>query len=260
MSEEPILTARDGDVFTIRLNRPTRLNALSIPLIQGLLAAVEEAIASGARALVLTGEGRAFCSGADLVGGHATQANVDMGAQLERGINPLLELLFGAPIPVITAINGPAAGAGVGLALAGDFALMARSSYLLLAFVNIGLVPDAGLSFLVPRLVGRQRAMEMMMLGERIPAEQAQDWGLVYKTVDDAALLDEAMALAHRLAAGPTRAYALLRRNLRQSLDCSFTESLRAERESQREAGYTADFAEGVAAFGAKRKPVFTGR
>ncbi len=260
MSEQAVLTRRDGDVVTIRFNRPDRLNALSPELIQGTSAAIDEAAATGARALVITGEGRAFCSGADLQGGPASQRGSDMGAGLEKAINPLLEKLAQAPFPVITAVNGPAAGAGAGLALASDFVVMARSSYLLLAFVNIGLIPDAGLTFLLPRMVGRQRALEMMMLGERVPAEKAEAWGLAYKAVDDAALQQETMALAHRLASGPTRAYAQIRRNLRGSLDASFTESLKIEREAQREMGLTTDFAEGVAAFAAKRKPVFTGR
>lgn len=260
MSEQAILTERDGDVFTIRLNRPDRLNALSFELMWAMEAALDAAAADGARALVITGQGRAFCSGADLQSGAAAEPGADMGAGLEQAINPLLEKLAEAPFPVITAVNGPAAGAGAGLALAGDFLLIARSSYLLLAFVNIGLIPDAGVSFLLPRMIGRQRALEMMMLGERVAAEKAEAWGLAYKAVDDAALEQDTMALAHRLAAGPTRAYAQIRRNLRGALDASFTQSLQIEREAQREMGLTADFAEGVAAFAAKRKPVFTGR
>ena len=260
MDDQPILTRRDGPVASIRFNRPTRLNALSPDLTAAANDAVDEAIMGGARAILLSGEGRAFCSGADLQSGPAATAGADMGQGLEAQVNPLLERLFGAPIPVVTAVNGAAAGAGAGLALAGDFAVMGRSAYFLLAFVNVGLAPDAGLSFLLPRLVGRQRALEMMMLGERLPAEKAEAWGLVHKVVDDAALMDEAMGLAQRLAAGPTRSYAIIRRTVRRSLDSSFTETLRYEREAQREAGLTADFREGVAAFGEKRKPVFSGR
>jgi 2-(1,2-epoxy-1,2-dihydrophenyl)acetyl-CoA isomerase len=260
MSDQPILTERDGDVLTIRFNRPDRLNALSAELVQQTMAALDEAAATGVRALVVTGQGRAFCSGADLLGGAASQRGADMSSGLEKVLNPLQEKLAETPFPVVMAVNGAAAGAGAGLALAGDFLLMARSAYLLLAFVNIGLVPDAGVTFLLPRIVGRQRALEMMMLGERLPAETAEAWGLAYKVVDDTALAEEAMALARRLAAGPTRTYARIRRNLRGSLEATFTESLRIEREAQGEMVLTADFAEGVAAFAAKRKPVFSGR
>ena len=259
MTEQPLLTAKDGDVFILTLNRPDRLNAISIDMLKQAGEAVERAVAEGARALVLTGAGRAFCSGADLQGGDARSGAADMGAGIEAGVNPLLERLFNLSIPIVTAVNGAAAGAGAGLALSGDFVVMGRSAYLLLAFVNIGLVPDAGLSFLLPRLVGRQRALQIMMLGERVPAEMAEAWGLIYKTVDDSALFEETIALARRLAAGPTRAYGLIRRNMRRSLDSSLTETLRAEREAQREAGYTQDFDEGVASFVEKRRPVFKG-
>lgn len=259
MSERPILVARSGDVAIITLNRPTRMNAMSMEMMEGMISAVDEAGRS-ARALLITGAGRAFCSGADLQGGPALQEGADMGLSLEQVINPLLDRIAGLPIPVVTAINGAAAGAGAGLALAGDFAIAGRSAYFLLAFVNVGLVPDAGLSFLLPRLVGRQRALALMMLGEKLPAETAESWGLIHRAVADDELPDQALQLATRLAAGPTRAFGIIRRTMRTSLDGSWTETVQAERIGQREAGYSADFREGVAAFTERRKPVFQGR
>ncbi|HEX2493071.1 MAG TPA: enoyl-CoA hydratase-related protein [Steroidobacter sp.] len=190
----------------------------------------------------MTGAGRAFSSGADLSG----QQLDDAGAVLESHFNPLLERLLALPIPFITAVNGPAAGAGCSLALAGDIVVAARSAYFLQAFVNIGLVPDVGSTWMLPRLVGRARAQAMMMLGERIGVEQAEQWGMVYKTVEDAALANEADALALKLANGPTRAYAMIRQAIRASLECSLTEALHIERWNQLQAGRTEDFKEGV--------------
>lgn len=259
MSESPILVSRSGDVAIITMNRPTRMNAMSMEMVEGMITAVEEAGRS-ARALLITGAGRAFCSGADLQGGPALEEGADMGLSLEQAVNPLLNRIADLTIPVVTAINGAAAGAGAGLALAGDFALAGRSAYFLLAFVNVGLVPDAGLSFLLPRLVGRQRALAMMMLGEKLPAETAESWGLIHRAVADDELMDQALQLATRLAAGPTRSYGIIRRNMRISLDGDWTQTLQAERIGQRDAGHSADFREGVAAFTERRKPVFQGR
>ena len=220
-------------------------------------AAVDALPGEGARCLLLTGEGRGFSSGADLAG---SGLPADVGAALEAHFNPLMEALAALPIPVVTAVNGVAAGAGCSLALAGDLILAGKSAYFLQAFINIGLVPDAGANWLLPRFVGRARAMEMMMLGERVPAATALEWGLVNRVVEDAVLMEEARDLAQRLAAMPTRALGLIRRLARETEAASFSEALKAERIAQREAGETEDFRAGVVAFLGKTTPVFNGR
>jgi 2-(1,2-epoxy-1,2-dihydrophenyl)acetyl-CoA isomerase len=245
-------------VGTLTINRPDRLNALSAQTLDEMRDAVEGAVAGGARCLLLTGEGRGFSSGADLVGSGGLPE--DVGAALEAHFNPLIEALFALPIPVVAAVNGPAAGAGCSIALCADLVVAGRSAYFLQAFVNIGLIPDAGATWLLPRLVGRARAMEMMMLGERLGAEQAQEWGLISRVVDDEHLASEAVAVATRLAEGPTIALGLIRRLARDAQQMSLTESLAAERVGQREAGRTDDFKAAVTSFIAKRPPLFTGR
>jgi 2-(1,2-epoxy-1,2-dihydrophenyl)acetyl-CoA isomerase len=243
---------------TLTIARPERLNALDARTVAELREAVEEAGRSGARCLLLTGEGRGFSSGADLASGGGLPD--DAGEALEKGFNPLIEALFALPIPVVAAVNGPAAGAGCSLALAADIVIAARSAYFLQAFVNVGLVPDAGATWLLPRLAGRARAMEMMMLGERIPAEQAQAWGMIARVVEDEELHEEAVALATRLAQGPTVALGLVRRLAREAQHLSLTDALAAERIAQREAGRTEDFRSAVMAFVQKRQPRFDGR
>ena len=253
----------DG-VATLTLDRPATLNALTTALVEELIDAVDRVRDEGtARCLLLTGSGRAFCSGADLAGGGATGSGgtlPDTGHRLETHFNPLLERLFALPVPFVAAVNGPAAGAGASLALAGDIVLAAESAYFLQAFVNIGLVPDVGATWLLPRLVGRARAQAMMMLGERIPAVTALDWGMIWQVVPDAELTTTAQALAARLAAGPTQTYGLIRRGIRNAMDGSLTEALAIERGNQRTAGRTTDFAEGVAAFLEKRPARFIGK
>ena len=245
-------------VATITLARPGRLNAMDSRTVDELRAAVGEVAASRARCLLITGEGRAFSSGADLASSGGFPE--DAGAALEEHFNPLMEALFALSIPVVAAVNGPAAGAGCSLALAADIVIAGRSAYFLQAFVNIGLIPDAGATWLLPRLVGRARALEMMMLGERIPADQALAWGLVSRVVDDDALAREALDLAGRLAQGPTVALGLIRRLARDAAQHSLGAALAAERAAQREAGESADFREGAIAFLQKRPPRFEGK
>jgi 2-(1,2-epoxy-1,2-dihydrophenyl)acetyl-CoA isomerase len=245
-------------VATLSIARPDKLNALSGQTVDELRAAVEETGRSGARCLLLTGEGRGFSSGADLASGGGLPD--DAGAALEKHFNPLVEALFALDIPVVAAVNGPCAGAGCSLALAADIVIAGRSAYFLQAFVNIGLIPDAGATWLLPRLAGRARALEMMMLGERIPAERALEWGMISRVVEDEHLASEAVALATQLAQGPTRALGLIRKLARNAQDVPLTDALAAERIAQREAGGTEDFRNAVVAFLQKRQPRFEGR
>ena len=258
---ETILTERKGDVLVVTLNRPERLNAASLQMADDLSVALYDL--QGARALLITGAGRAFCSGADLQarGGDSAVTGGDASHRaLMNHYNPALSQIMQLDVPVVTAVNGPAAGVGCSIGLAGDFVFAGRSTYFLQAFVNIGLVPDGGSTWLLAKAIGKPRATRMMMLGERIGADQAEEWGLIYKAVDDAALMDEALALATKLAAGPTVALSTMRRNILTALDGSFDQVLRAEAEGQRRAGGTADAREGALSFIQKRKPAFTGR
>jgi 2-(1,2-epoxy-1,2-dihydrophenyl)acetyl-CoA isomerase len=243
---------------TVTIARPERLNALSGQTVDELRAAVEQVGASGARCLLLTGEGRGFSSGADLASGGGLPE--DAGEALEKHFNPLIEALFALDIPVVAAVNGAAAGAGCSLALCADIVIAARSAYFLQAFVNVGLIPDAGATWLLPRLAGRARALEMMLLGERIPAEKALEWGLISRVVDDGELMEEAVALAANLAAGPTVALGLIRKLARNAEQLPLSDALAAERVAQRTAGGTNDFKAAVLAFLQKRRPRFEGR
>lgn len=260
MSFETIRLEHVGPVAKIVLNRPERLNACPPDMAVEISDAL--AMLGDARAVLLTGEGRAFCSGADLssTGKRSISGGAGSYKALTEAYNPLILKLSRLPLPVVVAVNGPAAGVGCSLALAGDFTLAAMSAYFLQAFVNIGLVPDGGSTWILPRLIGKARAMQMMMLGERIGAEQAHEWGLIYKAVDDAALQDEALALATRLAHGPTVALGTLRQNLARAVESDLATTLLVEAEGQRKAGDSADAAEGIRAFLEKRKPAFTGR
>lgn len=250
-------------VATVTLDRPERLNALTPQLLREASTAVDVALEQGARALVLTGEGRAFCSGADLTGDESGAGGLpdDLGTILDEVYNPFVRKLEALDIPVITAVNGPAVGAGAGLALAGDLVIAARSAYFQLSFVNIGLVPDAGATWLVAQAVGRVRAMEMALLGERLTADDARAMGLVTRVVDDlhGSTLAEAQAIARRLANGATLAIGMIRKQVAAALTQRLDETLATERANQSRAGFTADFREAVAAFSEKRTPNFKG-
>lgn len=254
-----VLIEMDGQVAVIRLNRPERLNAVTDPMLDLLRETLNQAVAMGARAILLTGEGRAFCAGADLAA-NSTGSMRDPGASLRAHYNPLAETFAMSPIPIVTAVNGPAAGAGASLALLGDVVVMARSSYLLLAFANIGLVPDAGATWLIAKSAGRAKVLEMALLGERLSAEDALAAGMVSRVVDDEALMETAMGLAQKLAAMPTKALGLIRKQVAAALSGTLSSTLAVEAEHQSAASKTEDFREGVAAFLMKRKAEFTGK
>jgi 2-(1,2-epoxy-1,2-dihydrophenyl)acetyl-CoA isomerase len=256
----------DGPVATLTLDHPEVLNALSAEMLAGIgdaLDAVDDP-GHGVRCLLLTGEGRSFCTGANLQRrGQADTAIAPRnraGATLETGFHPVLRRLRDLHCPIVSAVNGPAAGAGMSFALMGDLVYAARSAYFLQAFRRIGLVPDCGATWLLPRLVGRARAIELSLLGERLPAQTALDWGLVNRVFDDAQLMPEALAVARSLAEGPTVALALTRRLYWESPGNSYEEQLDLECQLQRQAGATDDFGEGVRAFLEKRPARFTGR
>jgi 2-(1,2-epoxy-1,2-dihydrophenyl)acetyl-CoA isomerase len=261
VSAEPVLLDKlEAGVLTLTLNRPERLNALNAALTQALSAAVERAAADpGCRAVLITGAGRGFCAGADLVD-RAVKPGAprpDLGQSLDKGLNPIIRALRALPKPVVCAVNGAAAGAGANLALACDIVLAAKSAQFLQAFVRVGLIPDAGGTFHLPRLVGDARARALMMLGDPIGAEAAEASGMIWRAVDDEDLMGEAHIVAERLAAGATHALGLLKRALAASPGASLDAQLDLERDLQREAGFGDEFMEGVRAFLDKRPPDF---
>ena len=261
MKYQKILVEKVGNVAVIRLNDPAALNSADLQMLAELDQAVSDS-AGSARALLLTGVGRAFCAGANLGGDLAVTSHdglPDAGAVLESHINPLMSRLRRLPIPWISAVRGPAAGVGCSLAIAADLVLASESAYFLQAFSRIGLVPDGGSSWLLTRTIGRVRAMEMMMLGERVPAAKALEWGMVNRVVSEVDLEGTALELARGLAAGPTSSLAMIREVAWAAADLNWDQALAAERRLQREAGRTADHQEGVAAFFEKRTARFTG-
>ena len=249
-----------GTVGLIWLNEPDTRNAMSYQMLEDLNAAVGE-LSGQARALVLSGRGYGFCSGAGLNGiDGGNGAAPDYGLSLETHVNPLLTRLRDLPIPWITAVRGGAAGFGCSLALAGDLIVASESALFVQSFARVGLVPDGGSTYLLTRSLSRVRAMEMMLLGERITGRQAMEWGMVNRLVADDRLEEEALALATQLAEGPTAALRITRRMAWAALDANWELALRAEREGQRAAGLTADFQEGLDAFRDRRPPRFDGR
>jgi 2-(1,2-epoxy-1,2-dihydrophenyl)acetyl-CoA isomerase len=262
-SSSDLLVERDGDVLILIFNRPEKRNAVS-PAMFGVLmdqlAAVRDR--QVARAVILTGNGRGFCAGADLsAGGRLVESRASIEESMNRGVTPFVTALAELPVPVIAAVNGAAAGVGLGFALAADLVICARSARFLTAFSRIGAVCDGGLSWTLPRKVGANRAFAMAAFaGDAIDAETALEWGLVWRVFDDDELRPQAIALARRLAEGPTAAYALIKQELRYAQTSTLAEALRFEASSQGKAFATGDFVEGVAAYQEKRKPKFTGR
>lgn len=255
----------ESGVAVLTFNRPNSMNSFDRALLEETRHAIESISNNEvkARALVITGEGRAFCAGADLMAASEQfgwpREHRDFGAALETHYHPIMLALRNLPTPFVTAVNGAAAGAGMSVALAGDMIVASENAYFLQAFKAIGLIPDAGATYMLPRMVGRARAMELSFLGERLPAAKALEWGMINRVTPEGEALPEAIALAKSLAEGPTRAFALMRDLYWRSGDASFEEQLNHERRAQREATKTKDCEEGVTAFLQKRKANYTG-
>ena len=261
---ERVHVTKHGDTALLVLDHPEVMNAISAKMIGGALEALDFVArpGNGFRALVITGEGRGFCSGANLAEGlaeGATDIPAGIAARLDKLYHPLLRKLRDLPLPIVTAVNGPAVGIGMSIALMGDIVVAARSAFFQQAFAHIGLIPDGGSTWLLPRLIGLARARELSLLAEKLPAEKALEWGLINRVFPDEALLDEAMTLAGKLAEGPTLALAAMRRLYWASPHNTYEQQLELERRCQQEAGATQDFIEGVGAFLQKRSPGFKG-
>lgn len=265
MTYKTIALDRTAGIATLTLNRPDKLNAFTVEM-HGELRHALDVIARDerTRCLLLTGAGRGFCAGQDLsdrvMNADAGGGAPDLGESLEQRYNPLVRAIRALEMPVVCAVNGVAAGAGANLALACDIVLAARSGSFIQAFCKIGLIPDSGGTWTLPRLVGQARATALAMLGDKVTAEQAAQWGMIWRVVDDDRLMTEAEGLAQQLASQATRGLALIKRAFNAAWDNSFDVQLDLERDLQREAGRTRDYQEGVAAFMAKRAPKFEGR
>lgn len=258
-----VLQERTDGVLRLTLNRPDVLNAFNLGMAQALQAALDvAAVDDTIRAVVLTGAGRGFCAGQDLASVDLSPGAppVDLTGFIRDQYNPVITRLRSLPKPVIAAVNGVAAGAGANIALACDIVLAASSASFIQSFVKIGLVPDSGGTWTLPRLVGMARATGLMLLGDKLPAPQAKEWGLIWEHCDASELLPRAMTMAAALATQPTRAFGLTKQLLNASSTNDLAAQLALEEELQGEAGRSADFREGVRAFLEKRAPVFTGR
>jgi 2-(1,2-epoxy-1,2-dihydrophenyl)acetyl-CoA isomerase len=259
MAYETIEFKLEGGIARLTLNRPDRLNSFTVQMhdeVADALSKLDEA-----RTLILTGAGRGFCAGQDLNDrAVAPGEKVDLGDSVERFYNPLIRRLTSLPMPVIARVNGVAAGAGANIALACDIVIAARSAKFIQSFAAIGLIPDSGGTWVLPRLVGQARALGLALTGEPLPADKAAEWGLIWKAVEDEQLDAEVDALAAKFAAGPPRGLAAIKRMIRESWGQSLDEELERQRDAMRELGYSDDYREGVAAFMEKRKPSFTGR
>ena len=262
MTYTSILYSCVDGIARLTLHRPDKLNAFTAQMHGEVRDALARLGPEGARVLVLTGSGRAFCAGQDLSDRAVAPggAPVDLGESIARDYAPLVRTLRALPLPVLAAVNGVAAGAGANLALACDVVVAARSAVFVQGFNKLGLVPDCGGTWLLPRLVGNARALGLMLLGDKVSGEQAAAWGLIWQCVDDALLVETVDALAQRLAQGPTRGLARTKEAIYGGWQHSLSEQLDVERDLQQELGRSADYAEGVAAFRDKRIPPFTGR
>ena len=262
---EPVLVSLDAahlpGVLRVTLNRPEKLNAFNPAVHAGLAAAMGRAESDPAvRCVLVTGAGRGFCAGADLTQRDMkSAAPIDLGESLEAWYNPLVKRMRALPKPIVCAVNGVAAGAGANFALACDIVFAARSASFIQAFVKIGLVPDCGGTYFLPRLAGAQRAMALAMTGERLSAEDAERWGIIWKCVDDSDLKNESEKISQALASGPTRSLGLIKKAMYASSGNSLETQLDLERDLQREVGKGADYREGVTAFLEKRTPSFKG-
>lgn len=259
MDYRTIAFAAEGGIARLTLNRPDRLNSFTVEMHEEVADALSRL--EGARVLVLTGAGRGFCAGQDL-GDRAVAPGeaVDLGHSVETYYNPLIRKLVSLPFPVIARINGVAAGAGANIALACDIVIAAKSAKFIQSFAAIGLIPDSGGTWVLPRLVGQARALGLALTAEPLPAEKAAEWGLIWKAVEDEALDAEVDALAARFATAPTRGLARIKRMIRESWSHGLDEELDRQRDAMRELGFGEDYREGVAAFMEKRAPRFMGR
>lgn len=262
MDFETITYSAENGVARLTLNRPERLNSFTIQMHEEVRKALDLLSADESiRTLLITGTGRGFCAGQDLSDRAVAPGgdSIDLGESVEKRYNPLIRTLTSLPMPVVCAVNGVAAGAGASIAFACDMVIAAKSAKFIMSFANIGLVPDSGGSWVIPRLVGQARALSMALTGDPVSAEQAADWGLIWKTAEDEELISEANALAEKFASAPTRGLAETKNLIRTAFTRSLPDQLNLERDKMQELGRSQDYKEGVDAFMNKRKPTFKG-